>query len=224
MEKFRILIALPAFNEEKVIGEVISEIKKKGYENILVVNDGSSDKTAKCAENFGAFVVSHFKNSGLGVSLRTAIRFAKQNDYDSLVTMDSDGQHKSLDIQKFIEKINKGFDIVVGARDFKKASVARSRKIILFFSDLYTRILFGVKTKDSQSGFRAFSRRAINSINLKSERMEVSSEIFAEIGKNKLKYAEVPIEAIYTKYSLAKGQKNSNMFRVGWKLLINMFK
>lgn len=220
----KILIALPAYNEEYVIKNVIEDVFNNGYKNILLINDGSTDKTSAVAQKTGVFVVSHFKNSGLGVTLRTAIKFARKNDFDVLVTMDSDGQHKAKDINKLIVKIKKNTDVVVGVRDFKKKNISKLRKTILFLSNIYTFFLFGVFTRDSQSGFRAFSRAAINSINLKSERMEVSSEIFAEIRRNRLKYAEVPIEAIYTKYSLSKGQKNSNMFRVGWKLLINMLR
>lgn len=222
--KMKILIALPAYNEEKVIESVISNVKKQGYKNILIINDGSSDATKFKAEKSGAMVASHFKNCGLGVSLRTAIKFAKNNQFDILVTMDSDGQHKAEDIKKLISKIEAGFDVVIGVRDFREGRVSFVRKVILSLSDIYTFILFGIFTHDSQSGFRAFSKNAIQKINLKSERMEVSSEVFAEIKQFKLKYAEVPIEAIYTKYSLSKGQKNSNGFAVGWKLLINMFR
>lgn len=220
----KILIALPAYNEEKVIARVIDDVKSFGYQNILVINDGSTDKTGLIAKSRGAFIVSHFKNSGLGVSLRTAISFSKKNEFDALVTMDSDGQHRAEDIQLFIDKIKSGCDVVVGSRNFKKRTVSIFRRLILFFSNIYTYVLFGVLTNDSQSGFRGFSKNAIESINLRSERMEVSSEIFAEIRRNKLKYGEVLIQAIYTKYSRTKGQKNSNMFRVAWKLLISIFR
>ncbi len=222
--KNQILIALPAYNEGKVIVAVISDVKKQGYKNILIIDDGSSDETKFKAEKSGAIVVSHFKNCGLGVSLRTAIKYAKKNQFDVLVTMDSDGQHQAEDIKKLISKIEAGFDVVIGIRDFRRGKVNFVRRVILVLSDIYTFILFGIFTHDSQSGFRAFSKNAIRKINLKSERMEVSSEIFAEIKQFKLKYAEVPIKAIYTKYSLSKGQKNSNVFSVSWKLLINMFR
>lgn len=222
--KSKILIALPAFNEEKVIASVIKQIKNEGYANIVVINDGSKDQTKKEAEKAGVFVVSHYKNSGLGVSLKTAMLLAKKNNFDILVTMDSDGQHKARDIKHFVEKIEKGNDVVVGVRNLKEGQVKKTRRLILFLSDVYTFLLFGVLTHDSQSGFRAFSKKAISSINLRSERMEVSSEVFSEIKRNKLRYSETPIKAVYTKYSLAKGQKNSNMFRVGWKLFMQIFK
>lgn len=220
----KILIALPAYNEDKVIARVIADVKSCGYKNILVINDGSTDNTGLIAKRAGVFVVSHFKNSGLGVSLRTALSFSKKNKFDILVTMDSDGQHLSQDVELFIAKIIDGCDVVVGSRNFKKRKVSIFRRVILFLSNIYTYVLFGVLTNDSQSGFRGFSKKAIQSVHLKSERMEVSSEIFAEIRRNKLKYEEVSIQAIYTKYSLAKGQKNSNTFRVAWKLFINIFR
>lgn len=220
----KILVALPAFNEEKVITKVIEDLASSGIKNVLVIDDGSSDQTGRLAKEAGATVLRHFKNSGLGVSLRTALRFAKQNSYDILITMDSDGQHLASDVKLFIDEIKKGKDVVIGGREFKNAKVSSLRKLILKLSDIYTFLLFGVATHDSQSGFRGFSKSAIQNFHLTSERMEVSSEIFAEIRRNKLKYGEVPIRAIYTSYSLKKGQKNSNMFRVAWKLFLNLLK
>ena len=221
----KILIGLPAYNEEKVIGKVIAEIKKRKQYDILVVDDGSGDKTAAVAKRARVFVVSHFKNQGLGVSIQTALKFAKKNKYDVLVTFDSDGQHDARDIDRVVRPILASHvDICVGVRDLARKEVPTLRKLILWGSNIFTFLLFGIYSSDSQSGFRAFSRRAIETLELKTARMEVSSEIFAEVKKKKLRYAEVPIRVIYTPYSLAKGQKNSNMFRVAWKLMIKLFR
>lgn len=221
----RILIAIPAYNEEKVIFGVIHDVKKNGYENILIVNDGSSDKTKEKSEEAGAIVVSHFKNCGLGVGIRTALKYAQKNKFDILVTFDADGQHKAEDITRVVAPILKDkADVVVGARDLNNKHVPKMRRLILSLSNFYTWALFGMLSHDSQSGFRAFSRLAIEKINLHSERMEVSSEIFSEIVRRRLKYEEVPIGVIYTSYSLSKGQKNSNLFKVGFKLFLRLFR
>lgn len=223
--KKEILIALPAYNEEKQIGEVIRNIINCGFRNILVVDDGSTDNTKAVANRAEVRVVSHFKNSGLGVSLRTALKYSRRFDFDVLVTMDSDGQHDASDINAIIKPILETHsDIVIGVRNFNSKNVPLVRRIILKLSNVYTWLLFGVWSQDSQSGFRAFSKHAIERIVLRSERMEVSSEVFSEINKNKLKFAEVPIKVIYTPYSLQKGQKNSNLFNVAFKLFVKMFK
>lgn len=221
----KILIAMPAYNEEKVIKKTIDQVFAAGYKDVLVINDGSTDKTLDEIKKTKAIFASHFKNLGLGVAIRTALKFARLKNYDVLVTFDSDGQHSVSDIKNVISFIKeKSADVVVGTRNFQKANISWIRKLILFLSNVYTWMLFGFYSKDSQSGFRAFSKKAIKTINLKSEQMEVSSEIFREISKNNLKYKETPIQVIYTKYSLSKGQKNSNMFRVGWKLLLHLWR
>lgn len=220
----KLLIALPTYNEEKVIKKTIDSVFAAGYKDVLVVNDGSTDKTLEEIKKTKVIVASHFKNLGLGVAIRTALKFARLKNYDALVTLDSDGQHAVSDIKNVLSGLkDQSADVVIGIRNFQKAKISWIRKLILLFSNLYTWMLFGFYSKDSQSGFRAFSKKAIKAINLKSERMEVSSELFLEIAKNRLKYKEVPIKVIYTKYSLSKGQKNTNMFRVGWKLLLNLF-
>ncbi len=221
----KILIAIPAYNEEKALAKTLRGVKKCGYKNILVVNDGSTDNTKEVAQVAKAYVLSHYKNMGLGVGIRTAILFAKKQKYDALVTFDADGQHDAADIKKILKPVVFGkSDVVVGTRNYHLPQVPYIRRIILFCSNIYTKILFGIYSRDSQSGFRAMSRRAINSINPKGERMEISSEIFYEIKRHGLKYTEVPIKVIYTKYSLSKGQKNSNLFNVGFRLFLKAFR
>lgn len=224
MSSEKIIIALPAYNEEKVISDVISAIKKLNLGNCVVINDGSTDKTAIFAKKEGAFVISHFKNSGLGVAIKTALKYAKKENADILITLDSDGQHNPFDVPKFIKEIHRRYDVVCGVRNLKNKNVPHLRKFILFLSNIYTFLLFGIYSHDSQSGFRAFSKRAISLMNLRGEKMEISSEIFSEIKRCRLKYKEVSIDTIYTDYSKSKGQKNSNMFDVAWKLLISLFK
>lgn len=225
MKPEKILIAMPAYNEEKMISQVIAQVLAAGYHDVLVIDDGSTDKTVETVRRMGVKIVSHFKNCGLGVAIRTALKYAKQHDYAIMVTFDSDAQHVASDIAKVMAPILKQkADVVVGTRDLDNQNIPGLRRIILRLSNLYTWLLFGVLSHDSQSGFRAFSRRAIELFKLYGERMEVSSEIFAEMKQHDLKYAEVPIAVIYTKYSLSKGQKNSNLFKVGFKLFLRLFK
>ncbi len=227
MEKKKAFVVLPAFNEEKVIGQVLVDLKKAFFAlpkfnwQIVVVDDASIDETARIAQEKKALVLSHPINRGLGGALRTGIEYLRQQKAFLLVTMDSDGQHEAEDIQKAIKPIiNKEADVVIGTRSLAK--MPWDRKVITLFSSILTFLLFGVWCKDTQSGFRAFGKKALEKISIKTQRMEVSSEFFSEIKKHKLKLVEVPIKVIYTPYSRAKGQSNLNSVKVLLKLLLRL--
>lgn len=224
-----LLIIVPAYNEAEVIADTIIGIRRalkanKLQTEILVVDDGSSDQTANLSFKHADYLVSHRVNRGLGAALMTGIEFAKRKGYDICVTFDSDGQHDPGDIAKAVRTIEKGYDIVIGSRFLgSHSNMPKMRRIILSLGNFITYLFFGVWTSDSQSGFRALSRKAIQSLVLKSNRMEVSSEFFAEIKRLNLKFAEIPIHINYTAYSLKKGQKNTASMSILIKLLYKVF-
>jgi glycosyltransferase involved in cell wall biosynthesis len=227
----KMIIILPAFNESEVIGSVIKSIHKilpalKMEITVMVVNDGSTDRTAQKARDAGAKVLTHRLNRGLGASLGTGLEFAKRSGVDLAVTMDSDGQHDPDDIARLIGPIIKRqADVVIGSRMMtNKSTMPKERQLINRLSNWLTRILFGVKTTDSLSGFRAFNRRAIAKIEIRTERMEASNEFFQQIHSHRLRLAEVPIQVIYTKYSLKKGQKPGNAVAILFRLLLRLFR
>lgn len=206
---YKTLIALPAFNEEKVIEKVINDIKKEGYEEILVVDDSSKDNTSKKALNSGAKVLTHPVNRGAGGATATAIEYAKRNKYDYLVLMDSDGQHSPKDIKKLLRE-SKNHDVIIGSRMINSKGMPLSRRILNSGGSMITWALFGLYVKDSQSGFKILNRKAIEMINITYDRYEFCSEIIGEIYSKKLKHKEVPIKVIYTDHSIAKGQSFMN--------------
>lgn len=220
------LILIPAFNEAAKISSVIKSIQQTQNLNvdICVVDDGSTDQTYEIAEKSGVKVLRHILNRGLGAAIATGFEYAKNRNYGIVVTFDADGQHLASDIKRLINSLvdNKA-DVVIGSRLKNTMKMPILRNLINKLSNMATYLLFGVWTTDSQSGLRVFNRKALNLIKLRSERMEVSSEIFKEISRNKLKLVEEPIKPIYTKYSLNKGQKLSNASNVFWKLIINKF-
>lgn len=225
MTKPRMMILIPAYNEEPMIGVVIQTLPKKlpGVRKILhvVVDDGSIDRTAGIAKQHGATVLRHIINRGLGGALGTGLRFANDCNIDILVTMDADGQHLARDIPRLIEPIiKKRSDVVIGSRLYGRSNMPLMRKLVNILSNIATWFFFGVWTSDSQSGLRAFSKRAIKRIRIRTQRMEVSSELFREIRRNRLKKAEIPIEAIYTTYSTTKGQPIANASNVITKLFL----
>lgn len=200
-------IVVPAFNEEKTIVSVIKGLKKEGCNNIIVVDDCSKDATYRLASKEKVILLHHSLNRGLGGALGTGIKAALEEGADIIVTFDADGQHNPKDIKKLIDLIKKGkAEAVIGSRLLDKAGMPWYRILQNFIGNVITFVLFGIWTTDSQSGLRAFSRKAAQKIRIKTNRMEVSSEIIGEIRRNKLKFREVPIKAIYTEYSLSKGQ------------------
>lgn len=223
----KLLIILPAYNEEEKIGEVLSNLPRRieGISEIerLVIDDGSTDKTSEIAQKFKTTVLKHVINRGLGGAIGTGFEYARNSNADIVVTFDSDGQHRSQDIKPLIKPIlEKKSDVVIGSRFIKLKQMPPDRILINILSNIATYILFGIYTSDSQSGLRAFNKRAIFKIDIKTQKMEVSSEIFKEIKRNNLKFTEIPIQAIYTGYSRRKGQKNSNALPIFYKLFLRL--
>ncbi len=219
MNNKKILIALPAFNEGKVIVSVIKSIKNEGFLDILVVDDCSKDNTFIQSKNEGVIVLRHVINRGAGAATNTALIYARENKYDFVVFMDSDGQHSPKDIKKLLSFSSK-YDIVIGSRligDLKDMPI--QRRIANFIGSLLTAFFFGLFVRDSQSGFKVFNRRAIEKIRIRFDRYEFCSEIIGEIKRNRLSHREVPIKVIYTEHSKAKGQSIGNGFKMIMKFI-----
>ena len=184
-----IIAAMPAHNEDERIAKVVLGAKKH-VDKVVVVDDGSTDSTAEIAEALGALVVRHKENSGYGAAIRTCFETAKELDADIMVILDSDGQHDPSYIPDFITamKTNKA-DIVIGSRFLAKntlSPIPRYRIVGMKVLNLFTR-LHGTKTTDSQSGYRAYSRRAIEKIRVTNPDMGAGSEILTQAKDYNLK-------------------------------------
>lgn len=214
----RLFAVIPAYNEATQIVAVIQRTLPY-VDGVLVVNDGSSDGTADAARAAGATVFSHAINRGLGASLGTGFEAARRLDADAVVTLDADGQHDPSEIPKFRQALEGGADFVIGSRLIAPTGgMPWYRVVANWLGNTVTFVLFGVWVTDSQSGFRALSRKALSTMVVRANRMEVSSELVAEARRHRLAFAEVPIQAIYTEYSLSKGQS----FFVGIKMLVKL--
>lgn len=223
----KMLVGIPAYNEETMVGKVVKSIPKKLYGashvEIVVIDDGSNDHTFIEARKAGAKVFQHLINRGLGGALKTIFAYARETECDILVTFDADGQHDSSDLSKIVAPVIKNkSDVVIGSRWLLKKDAPFLRKMVNKLANFVTFIFFDISTSDSQSGFRAFGKKAINSIILTSDGMEVSSEVFKEVKRNRLRLAEIPIKPVYTRYSRAKGQKLSNSINVFIQLLLRL--
>ncbi len=210
MASKKVFIVIPCYNEEKVIKKVIKDIKNEGWKNIILVDDGSTDNTLQKAKEEKVFVLRHVINRGKGAAVKTGLEFAKTKDADIVVTIDGDGQNNPKEIKKMVKKIEEGFDVVMGTRFKKKKNkIPTFNKLANKFANVLIFLVYGIMVSDSQSGFRAYSKKALKLLDLKMDRYEFDSEVIREIARNKLKYTEIPIDVFYTEYSKSKKQKQN---------------
>ena len=195
-----IIVTIPAYNEEKTIGIAIKDIKKsldgshyKAKYRILVIDDGSRDKTAQIAKNSGAIVYSHPKNYGLAECFRTEIQKCIELNADVIVHIDADLQYNPQEIPKLIEEIENGHDLVLGSRF--KGKIEEMPLIKRFgniaFSGVVSKIT-GIQISDAQTGFRAFTRKVAEGIQIKSSHTYTQEQIIRAVNQ-KFRIKEVPI-------------------------------
>jgi len=193
-----IVAAIPCLNTESFIGDVVSRARKY-VDQVIVINDGSHDGTAKAAEAVGALVINHDRNRGYGEAVKACFEMAKANSVDILVTLDGDGQHNPDEIPKVVALIlNDGADIVIGSRFLgNQTNMPRYRRLgIKLITFLFN---FGSKVKvhDAQSGFRAYSKQTLNTISVTEAGMSISVEMLIKARADGLKIREVATSCQY---------------------------
>ncbi len=194
-----IIIGIPAFNEEKNIESVITDLKKI-TDKIIVCNDGSTDLTSKISKEMGTIVIDHKKNLGYGAAIHSIFLKAKEIEGDVLVTFDADGQHRVEDIKKVVSPIeNKQSDLVIGSRflDESEKEIPKYRKIGIKVITKLTNATISEKLTDSQSGFRAYSKEVLNVLNPSELGMGISTEILIKASAKNFRISEVPIKILY---------------------------
>ena len=192
------IVCIPAYNEEIKINDVVK--KSLPYaDKVIVCDDGSTDDTAALAKKAGAVVISHEKNQGYGATISTLFDYCRKNNAEIMVTLDGDGQHNPDQIPDLISVIIKhNVDVVIGSRslkDDKNLPSYRKTGIKIITSTINSAT--NLKVTDSQSGFRAYSKEAIDLIFPTESGMAVSTEILVKISNNGLSLAEVPITVSY---------------------------
>lgn len=195
-----VIAAMPAFNEELYIAKTILQAQEL-VDRVVVVDDGSSDETARIAERMGATVIRHPENQGYGAALKTIFEVARAMDADALVILDSDGQHTPRDIGTVLAPVlEEKADVVIGSRFLKDTThdhIPRYRKVGMKVLDTATTLAGGTQVSDTQSGFRAYGRRAIDIVHLNGSGMSAGSEILIQVSDRNLTIAEVPIHVRY---------------------------
>ena len=223
-DKLSTYVILPAYNEATRIQPVIEAIAEKGY-NMVIVNDGSSDNTldvimqSKRKYPNQIHLYSLLINRGVGVATQTGFDAVLKYNPKYIVSMDSDGQHSADDLDDVIKPLVTGeAEAVIGVRPLKDMPFTRNFANAIM--NLLTRIFYRVDVSDSQTGFRALTTDALSKININATGYLISSEFIREINDNKIPFAEVPIETIYTPETQAKGTNVT----VAIKILLQMIK
>lgn len=223
-----VLVAIPAYNEEATIGDVVRSARKAA-DTVLVVDDGSDDDTAAVAESAGATVVQHQENGGYGASLKTAFVEARRRGADHLVTLDGDGQHDPSDITRLVRAQQESdSDIVIGSRfaDEAETRVPRYRRFGLWTINLLTNLSLGVVRKesrvaDTQSGFRAYGSEAIRTLARDDELgsgMGISTDILYHAHKHGYDIEEV---GTVIDYDVEDGSSHNPVWH-GYRLVTNI--
>ncbi len=200
----KLLVAIPAYNEEEKIEEVIQNIPEKLKEvseiHILVIDDGSTDKTAKIAGDSGAEVIKNYRNMGLGATFGKCIQYALDHNFEIMVSIDGDGQFNPQDIPKLIKPIMEEKADLVTASRFINKSYYPQMPLSKFWGNklmsIFISKLVGKRFYDVSCGFRAYSQRALLYLNLQGS-FTYTQEIFIDLSFKKLNIIEIPIKVKY---------------------------
>lgn len=217
----RLWVVIAAYNESRRIGRVLEELVKR-IDHVVVVDDGSRDRTSEQVLRYPVWFLQHACNLGQGAALQTGIRFALEQGAEYIATFDGDGQHVVEDLEKMLTALpDSGADFALGSRFLGRADgIPFSRRIILKLGVLFTKLTCGVSLSDVHNGIRVMTRRGAEQLRITMNRMEHASQITEQVSASGLRYVEVPVTIRYTAESLKKGQRTSAAFKMGLKLIV----
>lgn len=189
-----------AYNEQGNIAGVIKG-SRKYLDEMILVDDGSRDRTAIIALEAGAKLLQHGKNSGKGSALKTGFDYFFSKDFDAIVTLDGDGQHLPEDIPRLVAKLKEGFDAVIAKRDFRSKNVPFTRKIGNLIDSYILSKLLSADIYDAQNGFRAFRRGCLSGLynSIKDNGFPYEAELVAKMIRKNISIGWVDVAAIYSK-------------------------
>jgi glycosyltransferase involved in cell wall biosynthesis len=191
------LAGIAAYNEAKYVGSIVLQARQY-VDEVIVVDDGSTDNTARVAALAGATVVRHNENRGKGAAIQSILAEARKRNPDVLVLLDADAQHDPNEIPILIKPISEDFDLVIGSREAQDDKTPRYRRIGKKVISSSTRFASKTDIFDSESGFRALSPKAISELELQEKGFAIESEMITRAAAKDLKITEVPISNIYT--------------------------
>jgi len=226
LNKSQVYITIPMYNDEKMILKVIKSLNDNGYNNIVIVDDGSRDNGYDVVKkNTNVIVTKHIINRGQGAALQTGMEIAIDKGAKYIVNFDSDGQHDVKDLDHMLETLIEGkYDIVLGSRFLQQNDIPLKKRLLLKGGIIFTYLLSNIKLTDVHNGLRVMTSETAKKLNIQHDRMEHASEILDKIKVLNLKYKEVPVTIHYTEYSMSKGQSILNSINIAWKLISSKLK
>ena len=213
----RLICVIPAWNEAESIGEVVNRVKQQ-VDQVVVVDDGSSDDTAKLAQAAGAIVLVHPINRGQGAALRTGTQYALDHGADIIIHFDADGQFVAEEIPEAVAPVASGeVEAVFGSRFLGKEHnlPPLKKRVLLPLARLFNLLFLGVRFNDPQNGFRVLSAQAARRLDWQQDQMAHCSEILWLTRLSKIKYKEVGVTVHYADF----GQRMSG----GWRIIQDLF-
>ncbi|MEO6713325.1 MAG: glycosyltransferase family 2 protein [Mycobacteriales bacterium] len=214
-------LIIPVYNEATVLAEVLQHVLST-FDGVICVDDGSSDASVAVIRGTAAHLVSHPVNLGQGAAIQTGIEYAlRQPGARYFVTFDSDGQHRVEDALSMLELLAKDeVDIVFGSRFLDdRTKLPALKRAVLKLAVRYENATSGIRLSDAHNGLRAFNRKVAAALALKQSGMGHASEIVGKVSAGGFRYAEVPVEILYTQYSRSKGQSVLNSVNIVFDLL-----
>lgn len=202
-------IVIPAFNEAAVIGEVVADVRSV-FDNVVCVDDGSSDDTGEIARRAGAHLVRHPINLGQGAAIQTGVEYArKQPGAQVFATFDGDGQHRVKDLAAMVDRLcSEDVDVVIGTR-FGAAAGTRPpflKRLVLQTAARLSRRGRRLGLTDTNNGLRVFNKKVADGLDITMSGMSHANEFIMLIAENHWRVVEQPVEVLYTAYSKSKGQ------------------
>jgi dolichol-phosphate mannosyltransferase len=214
---------IPAYNEEKRIGQVIRGAAPF-VDRVIIVDDGSTDATSRISKDAGAFLVTHHENSGPGAATMTGIEAARSIGASIVITLDADGQHSPADIPALLQPVSRDeADIVFANRFGRRNNIPFIRRVFNGLGNLVTFFATGMWVEDSQCGFKVFGPRALAQIDLRMSGFEFCTEIVRETVQHRWRIREIPVKVVYSEYTLAKGQSFASGIKTALKILLRSF-
>lgn len=216
-------IIIPVYNEDKVIAGVVNDVLKT-FTNVVCVNDGSKDDTAREIRKTKAQLVNHPINLGQGAAIQTGIEFALQDPKAQyFVTFDADGQHKISDVINMVDHLRKSpkVDIILGSRFLGTTeNISPFKKLVLKLAVQFSNFTTNLKLTDAHNGLRVFNRHVAENLDITMSDMAHASEIIHRIAEKNFRYEEMPVIIVYTDYSKAKGQSLMNAVNITFDLML----
>jgi polyprenyl-phospho-N-acetylgalactosaminyl synthase len=216
----RAAVIVPTYNESKRLASTLESLIDAGYD-VIVVDDGSHDKTRDIVEMYSVSLLEHVINRGQGAALRTGTEFATRHGYDYIAHFDADGQHRVEDLAKMIETItNEELDIVLGSRYLsKETKMPFLKRITLWFAKHFSKRILQLHFTDPQSGLRVFRADLNQRLDWQADDFMHATEILGLVAKNNLNYKEVPIKVNYFPQDGRKQVRPS--VTMGWRMLLS---